>query len=467
MSQFTYSIRKNYNQYPSSHYSNQSFYVSALEKLDRLTNKYQPKKVTENERYKKLCHEGKCSLFEISSSMYRYYYINRETPNDILNDLIDYAMEVTHYTLDTEDQLQSPPKRSELALIQIEFIHENDPSILILIEAVHLPPEDSQTFKKINTLCRTIFSNNHCIYAWGDIKQELAKFYKYNLFNKNDIDQTKPKNIQDKFKEWFHENYPSSPYVQIKANETYSLQMAIYLTFNQWLDKRMTLADWGCGTDPILNTITVPKEFINKKNQIITDEKEYRRLMAIYALNDCLAVTQLAQKIKSRNSSATTTTCYEDVSDDEEIINHGNDQEPMNLSSFDDIEDHVEIYAPTEILTLNDDNMHSEPMGNILTGVHGQYELYEMISDNDIDDISLPEIIKLHLPSKQHHLNEPQERVHGPGKSLNEIEIISDDDIEQYTTTRPFQSQQSQQHQSLTRNQRKNRKKRARRYRFE
>ncbi|CAF4534593.1 unnamed protein product, partial [Rotaria magnacalcarata] len=46
--------------------------------------------------------------------------------------------------------------------------------------------------------------------------------------------------------------------------------------------------------------------------------------MTIYALNDCLAVTQLAQKIKSKKSSSpTTTTCYEDVSDDEEIIYHG------------------------------------------------------------------------------------------------------------------------------------------------
>ncbi|CAF4232217.1 unnamed protein product, partial [Rotaria sordida] len=54
--------------------------------------------------------------------------------------------------------------------------------------------------------------------------------------------------------------------------------------------------------------------------------------------------------------------------------------------------DHVEIYASPEILTLNDDNTHGEPMGNILTGVYGQDEPYEMVSDDDLDYFSLPEI---------------------------------------------------------------------------
>ncbi|CAF2115873.1 unnamed protein product [Rotaria magnacalcarata] len=170
--------------------------------------------------------------------------------------------------------------------------------------------------------------------------------------------------------------------------------MTIYLTFNKWIDKRMTLANWGCGIDLTLHTISIQRQFINMKYKIIEDEQKYRRLMTIYALNDCLAVTQLAQKIKSKKSSSpTTTACYEDVSDDDEIINHGNDQQSMNLSSFDDIEDHVEIYTPTEILTLYDDNVHNEP--------------YEMVSDDGLDNFSLPEIMKVHLPHKPCHSNEP------------------------------------------------------------
>ncbi|CAF4573959.1 unnamed protein product, partial [Rotaria sp. Silwood2] len=134
-------------------------------------------------------------------------------------------------------------------------------------------------------------------------------------------------------------------------------------------------------------------------------------------------------------------------------------EEYDNVSSSDDTNYHVEINAPDDELTLKDNDISDELKQNSLTEVHVQDEPYGMIDDNDIDDISLPGIMKLHLPLKQHHLSEPQERVHGQYEPLNVIEIISDNDIEQYTTTRLFQSQQHQQHQSLTRNQRKNRKK--------
>ncbi|CAF4815516.1 unnamed protein product, partial [Rotaria socialis] len=57
-------------------------------------------------------------------------------------------MNTTHYTLDTECQLQDPPKLSTAALIQTEFVYKNHLSILILIETMHLPVEHSRTFDK-------------------------------------------------------------------------------------------------------------------------------------------------------------------------------------------------------------------------------------------------------------------------------------------------------------------------------
>ena len=119
----------------------------------------------DNNNYKNLYQAGKCELFEISSSNYRHYYIHRKTPIDVLNDLIDYATLTTHFTLDTESQLQPSLQPLKSALVQIEFVYENNPSILIIIETIHLPTEDSPTFKKIKKLCRTTFSNNHRIYA--------------------------------------------------------------------------------------------------------------------------------------------------------------------------------------------------------------------------------------------------------------------------------------------------------------
>ena len=58
--------------------------------------------------------------------------------------------------------------------------------------------------------------------------------------------------------------------------------------------------------------------------------------------------------------------------------------------------------------------------------------------------------------------------VRGQDEPPDEIEIISDNDIQQNTMINQHQQRRQHQHyKSLTRNQRKNRKKRAKRYRFE
>ncbi|CAF4806356.1 unnamed protein product, partial [Rotaria sp. Silwood2] len=145
--------------------------------------------------------------------------------------------EVTSYTFDTEDQLQ-PHQPSKSALLQIEYVYENNPSILLIIEMMHLPERNAPTFIKIKQLLKIIFSNNHTIYLWGGIKNELKHFYKFELFDENDINCVNERNIQDEFKSYFNKNYPLSPEIKLKGNETYSLQFAIYKIFNQWLTKR-------------------------------------------------------------------------------------------------------------------------------------------------------------------------------------------------------------------------------------
>lgn len=124
------------------------------------------------------------------------------------------------------------------------------------------------------------------------------KFSQSNLFTEEDVEQINGTNIQEKFKRGFHAKFPSSPYVRRKATESYSLQTAIFVTFNQWLDKRMTLANWSCGLDLSLNTYKPPSRFVDNYAQRIDDEKEYRQLMVIYAIYDCFSVTQLANRIE-------------------------------------------------------------------------------------------------------------------------------------------------------------------------
>ena len=235
----------------------------------------------------------------------------------------------------------------------------------------------------------------------------------------------------------------------------------------------MTLANWGCGIDPILNTISIPKGLKSQQNQIIKDEEEYRRLMTIYAWNDCLAVTQSVRQIGSTISSVTSTMPYEDISDDEQTIIYQPSRQTVNLSSFNDVNDELEIHVQHDI--LNDDN-HSigKSLRNELTGVRDQNEPYEMISDDNSDDMSLPEIMKLHLPFISPYLNRYQfnnkesrtkndnNGVHALDEPPNNVEIIFNDEPNKETMTK-----QCHDHQSLTRNQRKNRIKRAQRYRYE
>jgi uncharacterized protein YqgQ len=444
----------------SSHHENRPKYISPLGKLDERTKSWQPKRVQEENRLKQLYEQGKCDLFR-PLSPYRYYHIHKNTPMDVLDDLIDYAKMVKNYTIDTEDQL-IPRKPSIPALIQIEYVYEDNPSILLLIECMHLPEQHEPIFIKIKQLFKIIFAMEHTIYAWGDVKNELDDFYQYNLFDENDINHVNRRNIQDEFKKYFNTTYPTSPDIKLQSNETYSLQFAILNTFNEWLTKRFTLGNFGSGLDMKLNTITVPRQFILMQEDVIKDEKEIRQLLINYALNDCLGVTKLVNKLPLTTKSSTLTT----TSDDKFTCNYY-EEEYDDISSSDEINYPVEIHAPNDKLTLNDNDIPDEPKQNSLTGVHVQDEPYEMMSDDD-DNISLPEIMKLQLPIKQqHHLNEPQERVHGLDEPSIEMEGISDDDIEQYITTKPPQPQQHQQGQPLTRNQRKNRKKRARRYKFE
>jgi len=66
----------------------------------------------------------------------------------ILDNLITYANKITSYTIDTEGQMQPPPLPSKVALLQIETLYSNNFSIIILIDVLHLPPQDSELFTK-------------------------------------------------------------------------------------------------------------------------------------------------------------------------------------------------------------------------------------------------------------------------------------------------------------------------------
>ncbi|CAF0974507.1 unnamed protein product, partial [Didymodactylos carnosus] len=80
----------------SSNSKKLSYYVTPLYKLDKLTQKYKPKKVIENDNYKQLCRTGECIPFQQPSS-YHCYYIHHRTSMELLDELIDRTHQTTHY----------------------------------------------------------------------------------------------------------------------------------------------------------------------------------------------------------------------------------------------------------------------------------------------------------------------------------------------------------------------------------
>ena len=395
------------------HAHNRSSYVSPLQRLDATTRKYSPKKFLENNQYKQLYLKGECGLFQKKPSIYQFYFIHSETSTNTLNDLIEYAKETTTYTIDTEDQMHFR-QPSKCALLQIEFMPLNERSIVILIEALHLPPVGSSSFKKIRSLCKTIFSSGHRIVSWGEIAKEMGKFVSYGLFDVDDISRAESIDLQQQYTTWFNRSFPTSVNRKTHSNDVFSLQTAVYLTFNEWIDKRMTLADWGCCLD------TESRIFRNQSHRDVEHEKEIRRMMTLYAIHDCFAVTRLANHMASEDrSTPPPTITYEQISDDEQTA-EGNDEELTIYLSPPIDEDEPGVHVRDEPMVSNE----SEIVVDVQREVHVRDELQHNSAEVPEDDV-------------EPLMNRTDERRTTPVKT------------------------------PLTRNQKKNRKKRANRYRHE
>jgi hypothetical protein len=295
-----------------------------------------------------------------------------------------------------------------------------------------------------------ILSSHHVVNCWGNPKQELGKFVRYNLFSNDDIQEIEPKNIQKDFKKWFNDNNPKSPDRKTKSNDSYSLQLAIKLSFNRWLDKRMTMSSWGCGIDPELKTYILTNNYGDRKR--IEDAKEYRELMSIYAVYDCMAVTKLKGMIETKKPlTPPDTTQYEELSEPEQMVDSKQNEDVLDLCPTDDME--LEVQIQDDLLQTNDVEMRDPPLYQMSKGGHVPDELALLKNNEGWENNSLPDIMKLHLPFNRAGVHAQNEPSYEMGNTVN---------VEQeLTINNDHQSKQ------LTRNQKKNRKKRINRYRFE
>ncbi|CAF1506742.1 unnamed protein product [Rotaria sp. Silwood1] len=224
-----------------------------------------------------------------SPSNFTVLHLHHYSSIETIEELIRMAKTTHIYTIDTESQVIN--KVAKGALVQIQFVHSIHESTLILIEMFYLPNQDSLLFKKIKELCSIILHDENTKITWGSFKNEFKNFYSYGLFEKGKIKNAI--NLQDRFSDWYNKSASiTHPVRESREKQTsWSLQDAIKIAFQQFLDKNETVNKWRCGLDFKLNTWK--RKLFSKNDYNANEEKEKRITMIQYAVADCTAVTKL------------------------------------------------------------------------------------------------------------------------------------------------------------------------------
>jgi len=87
-------------------------------------------------------HHEEYHSFHVPSSLYELVFINDNTSNNTLDKLLNHVYHCRQYSMDTESERDD----NKLALIQINSIPINPPTIVILCELAQLPDHDSHKY---------------------------------------------------------------------------------------------------------------------------------------------------------------------------------------------------------------------------------------------------------------------------------------------------------------------------------
>ncbi|CAF1491589.1 unnamed protein product [Adineta steineri] len=258
-------------------------------------------------------------------------HLHYNTPESVVLFLIQRLQNIKVYVIDTESDKPTKQHPKGLpSLIQVQAIVNQTSSTVLLIEVQHLPYRNTSLFNLIKTLCSLIFSCNNTIMGWGEITEELKSFQHFHLFDHSQIINTF--NIQKGFLHQWNQQHPhtveclqhtssnlpdisSEDYLICCVNSDdlmddssnhdkynddhhlckcpnsnrpykmkdpmWALQTAIKYSFNEALDKSMTMNTWSCGLDIHLKTWQFFEDQCTRENLIS------------YAMNDLFASTKL------------------------------------------------------------------------------------------------------------------------------------------------------------------------------
>lgn len=242
---------------------------------------------------KKLKEHAYASKFSpFTPTHYEIVFVNRTTTIETLHKLINLVDRSILFTLDTEStniRYQS----NKPSLIQLQVIQSDDDSKILFVEVCHLPRNDQYTFTLIKQLFHILLQPGKTIFTWGEL-DELKEFTRYDLFTHDQINLPKSINVQTRFRTYWSDNYPHQETelsidtsickclycFGIQHDGLISIQDAVAITLNNWIDKRLTRYPFDIGLDPQLQRL-------NEK------QLEFRQSMSTYAANDCDAVKQI------------------------------------------------------------------------------------------------------------------------------------------------------------------------------
>jgi len=264
------------------------------------------------------------------SSSLEIIHVHHQSTIQSIEELNKKARKTRRFVVDTESQYQKLKKgepRRNGALIQIQMIHSTINSTVVLIETFYLPDTQTILYKKIKELCDIIFNNNNEIITWGRIEQEFDSFHHLNLIHLGNVRKcdlqlyfSNPSQIYDTHPEMERREITGEVSMEIdtpgdeliididdddwnlnddygnfqrkeKLNPPLGLQTAVAENFNKFLDKSYTKNDWDCGLDLTLDTWR--RNRFSKDRYDEHKEKQQRKEMVQYAVNDCASVAEL------------------------------------------------------------------------------------------------------------------------------------------------------------------------------
>ncbi|CAF4009596.1 unnamed protein product [Rotaria sordida] len=251
-------------------------------------------------------------------------FIHHLTPHSIIDSVLHQIRDVTVYVIDTESDPPTPFRSESLpALIQIQAIHHENSTSVLIIETQFLPYPSSPTlFRRfalfdIDQIKHPVNLQAYFTTHWNQTHHHLSSCPTQHHQSQIKLDSDSDSDYDlicavdtSKFDDDLQFNRVTNkstctcpddirPYKD--PTNQWALQKAIKVTFNEALNKLHTMNTWACALDPILTT------------DYTSDSTATRTDMIVYAVNDVCAPARLLFQLDHliirhlRSSSLSTT----------------------------------------------------------------------------------------------------------------------------------------------------------------